>query len=225
MRRYQSEELRYLGLELVSPAADVTIRRPREKTLMAKTEDLLIDVVVDEGCSWDLIPLDLDQLPRRNVKGLQSPPKNLSHAENELPLVGKQAKVEQGGQIPHTKPFDKRVNKSCRLSSKERFEEWLDGLIPGSPSSQVSTLPHSEDPPPPPDVDDGDQKPCQLDVITTVGDSPMASTMEYAACGACGMVSRDGGVRTGELVIRDGREKKIRDWGVQTDITGCFVVL
>jgi len=27
MRRYQSEEVRYLGLELVGPAADVTVRR------------------------------------------------------------------------------------------------------------------------------------------------------------------------------------------------------
>ena len=192
---------------------------------MAKTDELLIDVVVDESCSWDLIPLDLDQLPQ-NGKVVQSPPKNPSHAENELPLVGKQTKVEERVRIPQTKPFDKKINKATRLLSKERFEEWLDALIPGSPSSQVSTLPHSEDPPAPPDAnDDADQKPCQLDVITPIGNRTMASTVEYAACGACGMVSRDGGVRTGELVIRDGREKGIRDWGVQTDITGCFVVL
>lgn len=193
---------------------------------MAPSEELLIDVVVDEGCSWDLIPLDLDQLPQ-NDKVVQSPPKIPSHAENELvSLVGKQRpKVEEGGQLSHTKPFDKRVNKATRLLSKERFEEWLDGLIPGSPSSQVSTLPHSEDPPAPQDVADGDQKPYQLDVTTPIGNRTMASTVEYAACGACGMVSRDGGVRTGESVIRDGREKKIRDWGVQTDVTGCFVVL
>jgi hypothetical protein len=198
--------------------------------MMAKPDELLVDVVVDEGCSWDLSPLDLDQLARGNDKVVQSPPKNPSHAENELPLVGKQAQVEEGGQLSRTKPFDKRINKATRLLSKERFEEWLDGLIPGSPSSQVSTLPHSEDPPPPPDVSDEDanQKPCQLDV-TTIGDNTMASTADYAACGACGMVYR--GVGPGrsspreEGGIPDQRGKRIRDWGVQTDITGCFVVL
>lgn len=212
MRRYQMEEVQHLGLDLISSDPNVLNRTPApfDRTCYLEKADIIPRVEPRRP---------LQQLA--NTIGQPHPNQFLSTAA-ESPDA-KEAKGSEG-QRPrrHIKP--RRPNKSAKLS-KERFEKWLDSLTPGSPiigTSRPSTsVANSEIDPP--GLPDKDENVFALESISQ-GDVPVLEEGIEGPCRECGKVKRDGSVFDRVDQGRVERGKAIRDWGVQTDISGCLIV-
>jgi hypothetical protein len=234
MKRYQQEEWQYLGLNLITtPPAfppSIGVKVPQSHG-MAPTPPDSSKITTSQFGNAEFSSKGTPQnnlQPNTETNPPQQPPIRPTTGSPimQTPSKGMLPAGETGrGRARHDfAPGGRRLNKSAKLS-KERFEEWLDGLIPGSPTSRPSTITTNSDNGARDRSRDG--KVFDLDDVAEERKGvPVVGVVGSEVCRGCGMVW-DGGIygRGGESDLSPRRGEGIRDWGVQTDISGCLIVL
>jgi hypothetical protein len=227
MVRYQKEEVRCLGLEIISLNSNSCQKSilplPGGSTSQAsQSETSLISRNT---------PAKVSNSPTPSPE--TKPP--IPHMNEKLPHVEEKSAKERRTQ-------GRRLHKSAKLS-KERFEMWLNGLIPGSPAESRVPVIESQG--------EGEMSETCIPgnevggVVLEKGPGERANGLG----GLQGTGEKENGiVDNGEGVTEErGRDeiktddrdervgcemmngtkfegRKMRDWGVQTEVSGCLII-
>lgn len=225
MKRYQKEELQYLGLDLISPKLTPPYSKP---TTPPPPPPSPPSSLIPSSITPSIKAIDPDkptpQLSQAKKTSIPLPENNLMEPS---PRFG------QG----------RRLHKSAKLS-KERFEIWLNGLSPGKTStgspviepqtgtavSRTSTLANEEVAGVELEKGDLENGGEELDGN---GEREKDIINRLEGCKECCRSyetdkepeeQRWVGEMVTSSVFKTVEGTKMRDWGVQTDLTGCLIV-